>query len=77
MIMVPTIAADPARQQAILRGQVVRVLVEAWLDILQFARGIVQDSCHDAAFDQAVRQTILNDIATQSASARQSFNIPT
>ena len=76
MIMVPTIADDPARQEATLRGQDVRVLVEAWLDILVFALGIIQDSHHDAAFDQAVRQSILNDIAAQSASARQNFNIP-
>jgi hypothetical protein len=77
MIIVPTIADDPARQKATLRGQDVRPLVEASLDILVFALGIIQDSHHDAAFDQSVRQSILNDIAAQSASARQNFYIPT
>jgi hypothetical protein len=76
MIVVPALADDPAHQQAILRGQDVRVLVEAWLDILQFAHGILQDTHHDTAFDQAVRESILNDIATQSANARQNFHIP-
>jgi hypothetical protein len=77
MIMVPAIADDPARQQAILSGNDIRILVEAWLDILQFANGIIQDSYHNVTFDLAVRQSILNDIATQSASARQRFGIPT
>jgi hypothetical protein len=37
LMMVPAIANDPKLQQATLKGHNIRLLVEAWLDILQFA----------------------------------------
>ena len=75
VMIVPTIADDPKFQASIVKEYNIRVLVEAWLDILQFASGIIKNSYHDKAFDQAVRESMLNDIRTQTVSARQNFQI--
>lgn len=75
MIMVPAISDDPKLQHSILQTHNIRVLAEAWLDILQFARGIIDHSYHDEDFDRAVRARILTDIQAQITSTRQKFRI--
>ena len=75
MTIVPAIADDPKLQQSFLQAHNIRLVAEAWLDILRFANRIIDESAHDTTFDEAVRASILADIRTETESARRKFQI--
>lgn len=77
--MAQTIADDPKLQSAFLQDNNVRLIVEALLDICQFARWIIQDAdvkeVEFRAFDRAVTAGILADMDRMSQQARERFRI--
>jgi hypothetical protein len=73
------VADDPKLQSSFLQDNNVRLLVEALLDICQFAKWIIQDinvkEAEFRAFDQAVTASILTDMDEVSEQARKGFQI--
>ena len=74
-LLVPTIISDPQLRRSPLQEHNIRPLAEAFVDILVFARGIIEDSNHDKNFDEAVRRNIINDIDKEVNASRQNFKL--
>jgi hypothetical protein len=71
--MAQAVAADPNRQTANLQADDVKLIVEVWLDICQFATWIIQDSEVEKEFDKAVSAAILSDIHEITTATRKNF----
>ncbi len=78
-IMAQAVADDPKLQMSFLQDNNVRLIVEALLDICQFATWIIQDSKVQKqefiAFDKAVSASILSDMDGAIKQARKNFRI--
>jgi hypothetical protein len=62
-------------QSSILSGADIKTIVEAWIDIAQFAQWTIRDADTGDEFDRAVRASILADLPSQIAFAREKFEI--
>ncbi len=78
-IMAHAVADDPNLQRSTLQANNVRLIVEALLDICQFAKWIIQDSEvkeeEFRAFDKAVSASIIADMDAATQQARKNFQI--